>query len=117
MVKAEKPVKEYFKGIKLKPGSAKLYLDFRYNGKRIEKSSGLDDSPENRLKARNMRDEILKRIDDGTFIFAKVFPRASMQAKVYHADREGWEYSPDPLQITFGSYAQQWIKDVCRCPH
>jgi integrase len=112
MEKTEKPVKEYFKGIKLKPGSTKLYIDLRYNGKRIEKSTGLDDSPENRLKAKNMRDEILKRIDDGTFVFANVFPRVSTHEKMFHAEREGWEYSPDPLQILFGGYARKWIQDV-----
>jgi hypothetical protein len=31
-------------GISRKPGSKKLYVDFRYNGVRIVKSTGLDDN-------------------------------------------------------------------------
>ncbi len=104
--------KACFIGVKRKPGSKKLYIDFRYNGKRLEKTTGLDDTPENRVKAKKARDDIMDRIDKGTFVFAQVFPRASLQEKAFHSEREGWDYSPDPASVTFGNYARKWVEDV-----
>ncbi|MCK5836041.1 MAG: hypothetical protein KAH09_02145 [Desulfobacula sp.] len=42
----EQPVKKT--GVIRKPGSKKLYVDIRPNGIRVQKSSGLEDTPENR---------------------------------------------------------------------
>jgi hypothetical protein len=54
--KTHKIAPEKKSGVLNKPGSKKLYADFRYHGQRIVKSSGLDDTPEN-------RDELRKWVD------------------------------------------------------
>ncbi|HEY4744947.1 MAG TPA: DUF3596 domain-containing protein, partial [Desulfuromonadaceae bacterium] len=52
-----------------KPGSRKLYLLFYYHGRRVEKSTGLDDTPENRRKVRIWLDRQMERINAGKFVF------------------------------------------------
>ena len=46
-----------------KKGSQKLYVNFRYLGRRIEKSSGLKDTPDNRKKLRIWLNRVMDRID------------------------------------------------------
>jgi integrase len=73
---ADKPDKKKGK-ITKKRGSKELYVDFYYHGKRIVKSTGLEDSTKNFKKARNWLDRAIEKIDRGTFVFAEAFPGAS----------------------------------------
>jgi len=58
-------------GVLNKPGTKKLYTDLRYHGKRIVKSSGWDDTPENRQELQEWVDRQKGKIANGTFVFAK----------------------------------------------
>jgi integrase len=117
-------LKEYAKetktknsGITRKPGSNKLYVDFRYNGVRIVKSTGLDDTPTNYEKAQDWIDQQKEKIVNGTFIFAKAFPGASPKEKAFHAKFENWEYKVEPRDILFEDYAVDWKKRFLdNCP-
>lgn len=93
-----------------KPGSKKLYVDFYYHGVRIVKSTGLDDTPENLEKARNWLDRAIEKIEKGTFVFTEAFPGASADEKAFHAQREGWEYKPEPGDVLFEDYVGAWRK-------
>lgn len=84
-----------------KNGSKKLYVDFFYNGVRIEKSTGLDDTPDNWRVVRQWLDRQMVNIDSGRFVFAEAFPGASEKEKVFHAAREGWEYKDGPGDVVF----------------
>jgi integrase len=95
-----------------KSGSKKLYFDFFYHGVRIEKSTGLDDTPRNRCQAEQMLAEILEMKEFGTLEFAKVFPGASEEEKRFHGLLEGREYAPDARGVTFGDYVKRWYKSV-----
>ena len=86
-------------GISRKPGSKKLYVDFRYNGVRIVKSTGLDDTPENEKKVQIWVDHQKERIANGTFVFAKAFPGASTKEKAFHSKLEGWDYKLEPKDV------------------
>lgn len=107
----DKP-KKYEGRIANKRGSRKLYLDFFYHGIRIEKSTGLDDTPQNRLKAENLLSAILEQKKLGTLQFAKLFPGASDQEKQFHTLLEGRDYAPDARGITFGGYVKGWYNSV-----
>ncbi|MCE5241895.1 MAG: tyrosine-type recombinase/integrase [Syntrophobacteraceae bacterium] len=98
--------------ISRKAGSNKLYLDFYYFGKRIEKSTGLDDTLENRQKARIWLDRQLAKIADGTFRFAEAFPGASEADKRFFTEKEGWHYSPDARQSLFEDYFKKWESEI-----
>lgn len=92
-----------------KPGSKNLYVLFYYFGKRVEKSTGLKDTPENERKVRDWLDRQMSKIEDGKFVFANAFPGASEQEKGRFAKFEGWQYQPEPRDILFGDYAQRWL--------
>ncbi|MBW2308907.1 MAG: DUF3596 domain-containing protein, partial [Deltaproteobacteria bacterium] len=51
-----------------------LWVDFRYLGRRVRAHTGYSPTPENAGLARRSLDEIMKRIGEGTFEFAGVFP-------------------------------------------
>jgi integrase len=95
-----------------KSGSRRLYLDFFYHGIRIEKSTGLDDTPKNRLKAEAMLEKILELKREGTLEFAKLFPGASEEEKEFHTRLEKGEYAPTPKAVTFGDYVQKWYAAI-----
>jgi integrase len=98
--------------IRKKKGSDKLYVDFHYHGVRIVKSTGLADTPSNRIKAREWLNRNLEKIANGTFVFAQAFPGGSGKEKEFFALKEGWNYSPEPRQILFGEYVEKWMKEI-----
>lgn len=103
----EQPIKK--KGVIRKPGSNKLYVDLRPNGKRVQKSSGLKDTPENRRKLQEWVDRQSERIKNGTFRFSEAFPNASEKEKAVHATLEGFDYKPESKNILFEEYVKPWM--------
>src|SRR3972149_4571729 len=95
-----------------KKGSKKLYVSFYYNGVRIVKSTGLNDTPANARKMREWLERQLDKIADKSFVFAEAFPGASDEEKAFHSAREGWEYRPEPRNVLFGDYARSWVKKI-----
>lgn len=95
-----------------KRGTKKLYFDFFYHGVRIEKSTGLDDTPKNRYEAEQMLAAILEMKKLGTLEFARIFPKASEAEKEFHAKLEQREYAPDARGITFGGYVKRWYQTI-----
>lgn len=95
-----------------KPGSKKLYMLFYYHGRRIEKTTGLEDTPDNRDKVRRFLDRIIDRRDSGTLVFSEVFPGASEDEKKAFATLEGRVYSPLPKDIIFGQYLETWTQEI-----
>lgn len=95
-----------------KSGSRKLYLDFFYHGVRIEKSTGLDDSIANRVKAERMLEQILEMKKESVLEFAKLFPGASEEEKEFHTRIEKGDYAPAPKAVTFGEYVKKWYVRV-----
>ena len=95
-----------------KRGSKKLYVDFFYNGARIEKSTGLDDTPKNWQVARQWIEKQTEKIANGNFRFAEAFPGASEKEKAFHAAREGWEFKSEPLDVKFGDYVASWLERI-----
>lgn len=95
-----------------KPGSRKLYFLFYYFNRRVEKTTGMNDTPANRQKARTWLDRQIDKRDAGKLVFAEAFPGASEDEKAYFAKLEGWQYTPEPRDILFGSYVTEWIRDV-----
>jgi len=95
-----------------KRGSKKLYILFYYFGQRVEKTTGLNDTQANRKKVRVWLDRIFEKIDAGLFVFAEAFPGASDEEKTRFAKLEGWQYTPEPNQVLFGDYLQEWLENV-----
>lgn len=95
-----------------KAGSRKLYVLFTYFRRRIEKSTGLNDTKKNREKIRSWLDRVIERRNAGKLVFADAFPGASEDEKAYFAKLEGWQYSPEPKDVLFGDYVAEWLQNV-----
>ena len=95
-----------------KAGSRKLYILFYYCNKRVEKTTGLNDTRKNREKVRIWLDRIIEKRDCGKLVFADAFPGAPENEKAYFAKLEGWQYAPEPRDILFATYVQEWFKNV-----
>ena len=99
-------------GVSRKRGSTKLYVDLYYHGVRIVKSSGLDATPENKKELQGWVDRQKEKIADGTFRFTEAFPGASAKEKAFYAQREGWEYKPEPQNVLFKDYTERWVQKI-----
>lgn len=95
-----------------KPGSQKLYVLLTYFGRRIEKSTSLNDTPENRKTVRKFLDRVIEDRDAGKLNFAKAFPGASDQEKAFFAQMEGWHYAPKASDVLFGDYVDKWYRTI-----
>lgn len=102
--------------IVLKSGSNNLYFDFNHNG-RQEKSTGRVYSVNNALLARKELDEIMEKIEKGTFCFAARFPQGSIVSRTLHTQQES-RTRVRPEQITIEKFingnhqSDGWIKEV-----
>lgn len=93
--------------------SPNLYLDFFYHGVRIEKSTGLKDTPENLLKAEAMLRKILEMKKAGTLEFGKIFPKAAPKEIEFHTRLEKADYAPNAKNLTFGHYVRNtWYPTI-----
>lgn len=95
-----------------KRGTQNLYFLFYYFGKRVEISTKLKDTPENRQKARSWLDRQMDKIDQGTFQFAEGFPGANEKIKAQFARMEGNEYFSQPKDILFEDFVRSWYETV-----
>jgi len=95
-----------------KAGSSILYFDFKYFGKRLEKSTGLPDNEENRKKARQSLTILIERLEIGTLSFAQAFPKASEKEKAYFSILENGSYSREPWDVYVGSYVDKWVEEI-----
>lgn len=95
-----------------KPGSRKLYILFTYFGRRVEKSTGLNDTTENREKVRKWLDRVIDLRDAGRLVFADAFPGARDEEKATFAKMEGWNYAPAPRDVRIGDYIDKWSQEV-----
>ena len=98
--------------IKKRKMSEKLYVDFYYFGIRITRTTGLDDTPQNRDEVRLFIDKIMKKIEERTLRFAETFPSASRKDKKLFTELEGKQFNPEPQHVIFGEYAKEWMKLV-----
>lgn len=74
------------------------------------KSTGLDDTPENRRRVKEWLCKAMERIEKGTFVFTEAFPGASPEEKTLFSKLEGRDYRPDSADVLFGDYLDQWKK-------
>jgi len=98
--------------IKRRKGSEKLYVDFYYFGNRVTKSTGLDDTPQNRNKVRLFLDKSMQKIEESTFRFADAFPGATRKEKKFFTELEGQQFNPEPQHVMFMEYTKEWMKRV-----
>lgn len=92
--------------IVFKAGTEKLYYDFRYQGKRHEKTTGLVFTVDNAVEARKNLDEMMNKIQAGTFCYAANFPNSDLVSKTLHTQQEMNSKQKRPDQITIRTYIE-----------
>ena len=95
-----------------KSGTNKLYYDFNYSGKRYEKTTGLEFSADNAVKARQALDEMVEKMQAGTFCFAEYFPESSPVAITRNTQIEGRNKKKRSDQITISEFIEGWRKET-----
>lgn len=95
-----------------KSGSKRLYFDFMYLDERVEISTGMTDTPENRKKALAWLFCQREKMKTGEFRFCEAFPQASPQKKLLFAAKEGVSITAKPKHVTFGEYVSIWYQEV-----
>jgi len=95
-----------------KTDSIYLYYDIKHRGKRVEFSTRLTDTPENRAAA------VLKLLtfhsekNSKTFRFVNFFPDASPGMQAYFAALEEPVVAAKPENVKFSEYIPIWYEDV-----
>jgi len=104
--------------IRVRPDTGKLFLDFRYRGKRYRQQTALGDNPENRKKLERLAARIEREMQLGTFNPDTHFPRAEKQSgqqtpvAVLATPSQGqtadWMILEHALTPIFTDFAAQW---------
>jgi integrase len=109
----EQTILEWGEGnIVRKSGSKRRYYDFMYLDERVEISTELTDTPENRKKALLWLCRQREKMRLGSFRFCEAFPKASPKKKAAMAAKEGTAITAKPQHVKFGEYVPMWYRDV-----
>ena len=101
--------------IRARPESGALFMDFKYQGRRLREQTSLPDTPVNRKRLQKALDRIETEIALGSFDYAKTFGKPMPIDKTVNEDTQplGGESSASvsgtPL---FKIFAEQWFKEV-----
>lgn len=98
-----------FGSVRLRPGSSRLWIRFSYHGQRIDKPSGLENTPENVAELEAFLSRVGQAIKAGTFRFGEAFPDAPEEEKEFFGAKEGVEYTKPAAEVTFEEYLKRWM--------
>ena len=94
--------------VNARPETGKLFIDFRYKGKRCREQTSLEDTRENRKRVQKLLDRIEAEITLGTFDYVKHFP-GSPKAQQFKEMQVRSQYLDTPL---FGDFANTWFAEM-----
>lgn len=102
--------------------NGKLFLDFRFKGKRCREYTSYGDNPENRRRMEETLRQIEAEIEKGTFSYRQRFPESKLAAKFDSPETVAMAKSPVAEAIAapqdtlarnstplFSSFADQWF--------
>jgi integrase len=75
--------------VRVRPETGALFLDFKYQGRRLREQTTLPDIPANRKRLQRVLERIETEIALGSFDYAKTFGRALPEAKVSPPEASG----------------------------
>ena len=90
--------------------SGRIFLDFRFRGKRCREYTKLPDTAPNRKRAKQILERIEAEITLGTFDYAKYFPNSKLGDQFReHEQRISYIKSDKP---TFEEFSEQWYAEM-----
>jgi len=93
--------------IRARTDNGKLFLDFRYKGKRCREQTLLDDSPANRKKLQLLLDKVEAEITLGSFEYARYFPDSPKATELQTKPIMGGTDS-----ISFKDFSDIWMSEM-----
>lgn len=90
--------------IRVRKETGKLYLDFRYQGKRCREQTELDDTKVNRRRLERLAKRVDAQITAGTFNYAETFPNSPRAEALAPELPKSVNNHP-----TLAEYAEQWF--------
>ncbi len=104
--------------VRARPDTGKLFLDFRYNGKRCREQTALPDTAANRKRVSKLLTTIEEQIADGTFDYAKTFPSSANAPKAANTSAVPEDFQPaNPVSSApqrtprFEDFAETWYHE------
>ena len=91
-----------------RPETGKLFIDFRYKGKRCREQTSLEDTRENRKRVQKLLDRVEAEITLGTFDYGKHFP-GSAKAQQFKEMQVRSQHLDTPL---FSDFANTWFAEM-----
>ncbi|WP_018950949.1 site-specific integrase [Thioalkalivibrio sp. AKL12] len=95
--------------VRVRPQTGKLFLDFRYRGRRCREQTALDDTPANRKKARQVLERIEAEITLGSFDYARYFPESANIALFASTNGSTPDAGSTPA---FEDFAETWFGEM-----
>lgn len=96
--------------VRVRDVTKKLFIDFRYAGKRCREQTALDDTTANRKKLESILKKIEAEITLGTFEYGRYFPNSSNAEKFSpRALARDKEYRDTPL---FRQFSSDWLEEM-----
>ncbi|MGM7448922.1 UNVERIFIED_ORG: integrase [Idiomarina abyssalis] len=94
--------------VNARPETGKLFIDFRYKGKRCREQTSLEDTRENRKRVQKLLDRIEAEITLGTFDYGKHFP-GSPKAQQFKEMQVRSQHLDTPL---FSEFVDTWFAEM-----
>ncbi len=94
--------------VNARPETGKLFIDFRYKGKRCREQTSLEDTRENRKRVQKLLDRIEAEITLGTFDYGKHFP-GSPKAQQFKEMQMRRQHLDTPL---FSDFSNTWFAEM-----
>lgn len=104
--------------VRARPDTGKLFLDFRYDGKRCREQTALSDTKSNRRKVEKLLLTVEQQIAEGSFNYARTFPSSAKAASSPERGEPGGSagrpdtFSSNPLRTPlFEDFAETWFHE------
>lgn len=91
--------------------NGKLYIDFRYFGKRCREQTLLVDNPANRKRLKNFANKIEAEINLNTFEYEKYFPNSKKVVKFKSLELMRRSNSHGNANISFEKFSEIWLSE------
>lgn len=94
--------------VRVRSGSATLFFDFRYRGKRCREQTTLPDTSANRRRMSKLLEQIEAEITLGTFEYRKYFPQST---HAHHFETSETGHTSAESMPLFRDFAWQWFAE------
>ena len=102
--------------VRARPDNGQLFIDFRWQGRRVRRQTTLTDTPSNRARLAKVLKTVEERVAAGTFDFTAFFPDAQQPAPIGTPlpAQAQVRSAPEPMSAAsplLRDFVDQWVKE------